>query len=351
MKHNIKILTLLILAMSCKSTNKVSEETDTPQAGTSVSLNSKVIVTFGSCNKHNLENVFWDDVLALNPDIFIWGGDNVYADTEDIDKLRGMYDSQDSLPAYAKLKEEVFITGTWDDHDYGLNDGGVEFGFKKESQQAFLDFMEVSKNDRRRSREGVYSSQLVSKPSGLVKIINLDTRYFRTSLKDSETKGRRYDANPYGQGTVLGVEQWKWLQTELKNSTAKFNIIVSSIQFLSNEHGFEKWANFPHEVDKMKQVLKETQAKNVIFLSGDRHISEFSKTNIDGLNYPVIDFTSSGLTHAYSNFSGEPNPFRAGEVVSTTSFGMLEIDLEGKEVTFKMMGDNGEVLQQLKQSY
>jgi alkaline phosphatase D len=89
----------------------------------------------------------------------------------------------------------------------------------------------------------------------------------------------------------------------------------------------------------------------VIFLSGDRHISEFSKTKISGVSYPIIDFTSSGLTHSYSNFSTEPNRYREGEVVSSTSYGTLELDLDKNEVVFKMMGDNNEVQQQLKQSY
>ena len=101
----------------------------------------------------------------------------------------------------------------------------------------------------------------------------------------------------------------------------------------------------------MKQLLKETQARGVIFLSGDRHISEFSMTNIEGMNYPLIDFTSSGLTHAYSGFSGEPNTFRVGEVVFSTSFGVLELDLDQREAVYKIVGDHGKVLQQMKQSY
>ena len=34
------------------------------------------------------------------------------------------------------------------------------------------------------------------------------------------------------------------------DSKADFHIIMSSIQVWSNEHGFETWGNFPHEVDK-----------------------------------------------------------------------------------------------------
>ena len=98
-------------------------------------------------------------------------------------------------------------------------------------------------------------------------------------------------------------------------------------------------------------MIAKSGAKGVIVLSGDRHISELSKTDIDGLSYPLVDFTSSGLTHSYSSFSGEPNQYRVGEVVSDKSYGIINLNFENKEAEFKIMGDNGVVLQELKQSY
>jgi alkaline phosphatase D len=338
MKKYLLLLIVLALFFGCKTaSNTVSTD--------------KVIVTFGSCNKHDSENVFWDDILAQKPDVFIWGGDIVYADTDKVDKIRAFYQMQDKVPAYASLKKQVFITGTWDDHDYGLNDGGEEFISKQGSQQAFLDFMDVPKDSPRRKQEGVYSSQMISKQGALVKIINLDTRYFRTKLTDDRGKGRRYKPNPVGEGTILGDLQWKWLESELSNSKADFNLIVSSIQFLSSEHGFEKWANHPSEVQKMKQLIAKSNAKGVIILSGDRHISEFSKAQVANLSYPLVDFTSSGLTHSYSNFNSEPNQYRVKEVTAVPSFGMLELNVKSRNATMKILGDNGVVLQELKQSY
>jgi len=332
-----------MLALSCK-TGKINQESNKESLSTA-------LIAIGSCNNQVLENPFWDDIAQQKPDIFIWGGDNIYADTDDIAKLKAMYQEQNNIPGYASLKKEVPVVGTWDDHDYGLNDGGNEFWAKKGSQVAFLDFMGVDKDSPRRNQEGVYWSHEIVKNGKMVKIIVLDTRYFRDLMTKSEDKSKRYDPNPYGQGTILGQEQWQWFESELKNSKADFNLIVTSIQFLSNEHGFEKWGNFPHEVDKMNQILKESNAKGVIFLSGDRHISEFSKMNIDGLSYPLIDFTSSGLTHSYANFSGEPNPFRIGDVVFAKSYGLLEINFVKQEVQFKMMGEGGAILQELKQTY
>ena len=314
-------------------------------------ITTDFIIAFGSCNNQRLENILWDDILAQNPDLWIWGGDVVYADTEDMNKLKTEYKIQLENPGYKKLAENVEVMGTWDDHDYGLNDGGEHFAVKYKSQQEFLDFLGVSSESKRREQEGVYFAKVFETRQGSIKIMILDTRFFRSDLTLSVNRDKRYQPNSYGQGTVLGEKQWEWLEDELKSSSADFNVIVSSIQVLSDKHGFETWGNFPHEVDKFKELIVDSRAKGVIVLSGDRHISEFSQEKVKGIAYPLIDFTSSGLTHSYSGFSGEENPYRKGFVISDLSFGLLDFNFESKEVVMKMIGDNGQVQQEIKQSY
>lgn len=344
MKKTIFVLGLLVVFSACKTVKPVE---------TTVTTETKpdFTIAFGSCNKHDEVNPLWDDVLAANPNLWIWGGDNIYADTDNMQQLRAIYAAQDNVPGYKKLKETVPVIGTWDDHDYGLNDGGVEFKAKKESEQEFLDFMDVAKDSPRRQREGVYAVHNYNLPKAKVKVLVLDTRYFRTALTPATDNKRRVQPNVYGEGTILGEEQWKWLTEELNNSEADFNILISSVQYLSNKHGFEGWGNFPHEVDKLKKLLVKTKAKGAMILSGDRHISEFSVDTVKDLNYPLVDFTSSGLTHTYTGFSGEENPYRVGEVVFVKSFGLLNFDFDTKTVIFKMIGDNGKVLGELKQTY
>ncbi|SFB78636.1 alkaline phosphatase D [Flagellimonas taeanensis] len=344
MKHISVLLVLMVLFMGCKRKEEkqpLEKEKERPD----------FVVAFGSCNMPQEPNPFWDDVVAENPDVWIWGGDIVYADTDDVDRIRTIYAMQDTVQGYARLKAEVPIIGTWDDHDFGLNDGGYGFAVKKESQQVFLDFMGVPSDSERRNREGVYASHEFEMPEGKVKIIVLDTRYFRSDLIKDEDPKRRYKPNTEEGATILGDAQWDWLKGELANSDADFNLIMSSIQVLSGEHGFETWGNFPHEVQKLETMIVESGAKGVIILSGDRHISEFSRATITGLSYPLVDFTSSGLTHSYASFSGEPNSHRVGEVVSDKSYGIINLYFKDKEAEMKIMGDNGAVLQELKQTY
>lgn len=329
----ITVLFILLCCLSCKTENE------------------EFIISFGSCNKQYVENILWNEIAKNNPKVWIWGGDNVYSDTDSMPKLKADYQMQWRQKGYKELVNSVDVLATWDDHDYGLNDGGVEFYKKKESQQEFLDFLKVPKDDMRRNQEGVYHSKTYKTNQGSIKVIVLDTRYFRTGLTVSADKNKRYQPNKYGEGTVLGPQQWKWFQNELTNSNADFNIIVSSIQLLSYKHGYESWGTFPHEVDKMKNVIKTSKAKGVLVLSGDRHISEFSGTQIDGLNFPLVDFTSSGLTHSYSGFKGEENPDRIGEVVSEISFGILKFDFKANKITMQMRGKDNVLQQEITQSY
>jgi alkaline phosphatase D len=309
------------------------------------------VIAFGSCNKPELENQLWDDVLASKPDVWIWGGDNIYADTDDMDQMTALYIAQNQVPGYQKLRIGIPVIGTWDDHDYGLNDGGADFGAKRESQQVFLDFMGVPQDSPRRRRDGVYTRHDYTTRYGKVTILVLDTRFFRSPLTPDMETNKRVKPNNYGEGTLLGEEQWAWLEEQLQGSDARFNIVVSSIQLLSDQHGFEGWGNFPHEVDRFKGLVRETGAEGVIVLSGDRHISEFSEVKEPGLDYPLVDFTSSGLTHAYRNFTGEPNPYRVGKVISTESFGVVRLDLRHQEAHFKIMGNGGKVLASMKRRY
>ncbi len=342
-----KLIFLLgILIFSCKpaSENKAKEQS-------TVKFSTDFTIAFGSCNKQWKSNNLWVEILKNKPDIWIWGGDIIYSDTNDMEVLQDSYNVQKQNEVYAGFKSNVEIMGTWDDHDYGVNDGGTEYPEKVASQQLFLDFLGVPIDSPRRNQEGVYCSKNFAIGNNTVKIIILDTRYFRTALTEDNDTDHRYKPNVYGNGTMLGETQWGWLQSELQNSTANFNVIISSIQVLSGEHGWETWANMPHEVDKLINILKTTQAKNAMLLSGDRHISDFSKKEISGLQYPLIDFTSSGLTHSSTRNTGEPNQYRIGEMVNELSFGLLKFDFDKQEVLMEMRGLNNELQQSYTQNY
>ncbi|MBL7776506.1 MAG: hypothetical protein JNK89_10925, partial [Saprospiraceae bacterium] len=100
-------------------------------------------IAFGSCNRMDKPQTMWFDVAANNPDLWIWLGDIVYADTTNTRALAQCYKSLKTTPGYKKLRANTQIIGIYDDHDYGANDAGKGLPNKKGSQRCLLDFLDV----------------------------------------------------------------------------------------------------------------------------------------------------------------------------------------------------------------
>ena len=281
-------------------------------------------IAFGSCATQETENVMWPAIQAHDPDAFIWLGDNIYGDSEDPGVLEEKYIRQKAQPGYQNfLRSGVTILGTWDDHDYGWNDAGKEYPSKEASKDLMLNFLDVDDSDPVRSRPGVYQSRVISAGERSVKVILLDTRWFRDELTLDTTGHGKYA--PGKSGTILGEEQWGWLESELNNSQADVHIIGSSIQAISEEHGWEKWANFPHELERLYTLIDESQAANTIIISGDRHMAEISKRQLAS-GQALYDITSSGMTHVYVQPEAEPNAYRDSPFIQKRNWGLIVVD-------------------------
>lgn len=287
-------------------------------------------VAFASCyrtsSKHS--NAVWKAIRAKRPQLFLFMGDTVYADTKDMAKMRAKYKRLKNNASYRMLKRDCKVMATWDDHDYGANDAGCNYPMRKQSQVEFQNAFGVARNDIARKTPGVYSSSMFGPEGQRLQVILLDTRYFRSDLIKVRPKGRRYYYEKITDpaATMLGDAQWKWLEQELRKP-ADLRVIVSSIQVISSEHPFEKWANFPRERERLIQLLKKTETKRVLLLSGDRHMAEIShmKPEETGLSYELFDVTSSGMTHAFGPHDNHKH-YVEGTYVQERNFGMLEIE-------------------------
>jgi alkaline phosphatase D len=284
-------------------------------------------IAFGSCSDQKRPRPLWDDIAAQKPDVWVWLGDNIYGDSENMDTLKAKYTNQKSDPFYQQLRQSASVIGVWDDHDYGVNDGGKEYPRRKESQQLMLDFLDVPTNSPLRSQEGAYSANVYGPQGKRVKVILLDGRYFRDPLKK---EGKTNVPDP--SGDILGETQWQWLEQQLTNSDADVHIIGCGIQFLPNEHVYEKWGNFPTSRQRFLDLLSKTKPKGAMLISGDRHMAEVSKIKLPGLNYDLFDITSSGLTHVSAPHE-EPNSYRVGPIVSELNYGLITVNWKAKPLT------------------
>jgi hypothetical protein len=171
----------------------------------------------------------WTLITKRKPHAFIWAGDAIYADHPpphrtlwwplrlllpdlpvkvggsafrgaEPDELEAMYASLLAEPGYAALRSSVpALLGTWDDHDYGLDDADRTFVHREASKRRFLDFLGAPAGDARRRRHdaGVWGATMLGKGAQSVLVVALDLRYHR---------------DPYGMegGDILGEEQWEW---------------------------------------------------------------------------------------------------------------------------------------------
>ena len=64
-------------------------------------------IAFGSCNDQKRAQPMWEHILKQKPQLFIWGGDNIYADTSNPEVIASKYSRQNAVAGYQRLKEKT----------------------------------------------------------------------------------------------------------------------------------------------------------------------------------------------------------------------------------------------------
>jgi alkaline phosphatase D len=304
-------------------------------------------IAFGSCAHQQKPQPIWDAVLAYQPELFIFTGDNVYGDVTSavMTELREAYAAAAKVEGIARLRAKVPVLATWDDHDYGQNDGGGDFAHRRQAKQLFLDFWGIEGDDPRTRRPGVHHAEILGPPGQRVQIILLDTRSFRSPLRPTDERhalGKEaYLPDPDPTKTMLGEAQWAWLAEQLR-TPAELRLLVSSVQVVAQQHGFERWGNLPLERQKLLDLIAETGAQGIVIVSGDRHIGALYRSS-EGVPYPLYEITSSGLNMAYAH-NKDIGPLRLGAVYGQDNFGTIDIDWPTGEITLAVRDMAGEAV-------
>ena len=294
-------------------------------------------IGLGSCLDQDYPQPIWQSIKKEDLNYFIFLGDNVYGDTRygSLRKMKSAYDKQKKvLPDFLN---DISIFSIWDDHDFGINDGGADYRFKRQAQELYLDFWDITKDDDRSNREGIYFSKNEIFFNKKFKFIFLDTRFFRSKLKGKKSN---YIENIEPDATILGNAQWTWLENELK-SDFDFLFIFSSIQIIAKDHRFEKWSNFPIERAKLFELLEKFNDKTILF-SGDRHRAGIYRKN------GIIEVTSSSMNKPGSSFN-ETDSYLIGKTYPQENYGVVEI-LENT-IHIKIKDIKGKTLNTIERSY
>lgn len=310
-------------------------------------------IAFGSCNHQSRSQHMWARIAATAPDLFLLIGDNVYGDQQwtgdaALTTLRDAYALQSSHPEFAAFRATVPMLTSWDDHDFGFNDGGASFAFKGWAEEIYETFWDASPAVK--TRAGIYDSRMFGNDGRTVQVIMLDTRFFRSDLERMPYSEERPPLGPYVPSdeegrTMLGAAQWDWLQQELAKP-ADLRILVSSIQVLTDAHDYESWEALPTERRKLYELLQAREQSGLVILSGDRHAGGIYADTPIAAGEQLWELTSSSLNLAFgntaSNTAREPDPRRLTDFIAEENFGLVEIDWVTKQVTLRLLGNEGE---------
>jgi len=318
-------------------------------------------VAFGSCLRQWKPVPILNTIRSLEPAAFIFAGDNVYTDTglyrfrREPGRITRAYQQLAETPEYQSLKKSTRLLATWDDHDYGRNNAGAEYRWREEAKAQFMKFFDIAEESSMRTRPGIYSVHYLGDSGSRIQILLLDTRTFRGPLQHSEPNEQcprsRLVATQDKSTTLLGDEQWNWLSTQLMQPAA-LRLLVTSIQFIPDGHCYEKWGNFPHERERLIRLIRETNARRTVIISGDRHLGEISVLPGKETTFPLYEITASGLNSAGAG-EGERNPYRiSDDNVRVDHFGTVRLVQDGAPyVELAIYGVDGTVIQQYDIDY
>lgn len=297
-------------------------------------------IAYGSCADQAKPQPIWDAVLAAEPDLFIFLGDNIYGDTRDPAVLEAKYAQLAAQPGFGRLRDRVPVLAIWDDHDFGEDDAGGDYPMKHVSQRIFCDFWGEPADSPRRTRDGIHDALEFAADGRRLQLLLPDLRFNRTPLrrrdlggtpykewaKAQEAAGREvpgpYAREPDARATMLGEAQWRWLEAQLARP-ADLRILASSLQVVADFPGWEAWINFAEDHQRLLQAIRRARADGLVCISGDTHYAEFSCLSTD-TPYPLWDFTSSGLTEVWP--VRPPNARRTADILREPNFGLLQLD-------------------------
>ena len=306
------------------------------------------ILGMGSClDQDSDQQEIWSSIEKEKLTEFFFLGDNIYGDNKDgsLGKMKSAYTKQsDNLPNWLN---QIAVNAIWDDHDYGVNDGGGDYKGKAKAQKLFLDFWKIEGSDRRSNEEGIYFSKEVILNNKVIKIIGLDTRYFRSPL-EGEKRARTPTKNT--SKTMLGTDQWYWLENQLSQEM-DILILASSVQIIATNNGFEKWGNFPHERQRLFKLLNDLN-KPVVMLSGDRHkaglykMGDLYEITSSSMNKPLPKW----LSLYWDSTQKETDEFLVGEMFYEPNYGILKIN-DGSTIELELKNKEGESLNKITISF
>jgi hypothetical protein len=238
-----------------------------------------VTAAFVSCANDTTEPV-WERIAALQVDQVVFGGDTPYIDVADLPTMRQKQRTFLESTFMKSLIRSTSTVATWDDHDFGLNNGnGVNAGDRRaNARQAFGEYR--AHDQYGTGTEGVYHRVKL----GSMEIFLLDPRWWSQTMASPVDPSKK---------TCFGPQQWTWIQEALENSKAPFKILLMG-QIWQDKKNTENDDMFTylHERDALYDFIEAKKIPGVVLVGGDIHVSRHL-IHRQRIGYDLHDFVTS----------------------------------------------------------
>ncbi len=275
-------------------------------------------LAFGSCARRARYPVqpIWRAVETARPDLFVWAGDAVYADSLDPEILAEEYRRQRDLPEIRRFMATTPQFCIWDDHDYGLNDQDRRHPGKVAALETFARYWPNPSAGLPGTAGAFFRWS-----QGGVDFFFLDVRYHRDPNMGPNVAGK----------TMLGEQQRDWLMAGLSASRAPFKVLISGSGWNDGKaEGADSWSSFTHERDAIFEHIMAERIPGVLLLSGDTHFGEMNCLPwSDRGGYDLYELVSSPLAQDTVDLylTGRP-VMRVRQAFSNdVNFGVVDFDL------------------------
>jgi alkaline phosphatase D len=238
-----------------------------------------VTAAFVSCANSSSEPV-WERIGLLEVDQLILGGDTPYIDVMDLATSREKHRAFLETPFMKSLIRGTSTVGTWDDHDFGLNNGnGVNAADRRENTRKA--FVEYRAHDRfGTGTDGVFHQVDL----GAMEIFLLDPRWW------SQTEASPVDPT---KPTCFGPAQWQWIQQALEASEAPFKVLAMGQIWVDKKNAeSDDMFTYRHERDALYDFIRSKRIPGVVVLGGDIHVSRHL-IHRQRIGYDLHDFVTS----------------------------------------------------------
>ena len=260
-----------------------------------------------------------DTCKKKNPLMIISSGDIIYFENLNTLSSYGIQNAYDNLITLNESKS-LWSNYTWvcvnDDHELSPNNGmmdslNIKLLRKKLDENFPIGEQDIDPNNCRATYFSIRG----------IHFITLDTVTGRTYNVNSTSPENRYSS-------ILGEEQLNYLKNVLSNiivlngSSALIFIVVGKSMFGSSRA-------FPDSCVKEKEqifdYIKTFKLKNVCFICGDSHFSDFTEYKLDNLT--IREIRNSSVSSAPRIPSDSENPYQYPNSLSkgVNNFGMVDV--------------------------